>query len=525
MHLLRKRYANNAALVAAALILASAGDVYGQIDAGKAGKSETATPPRSASAPTSPSQQSRLTPQSLIGDAVGDPASPQYQDVADAIKKAVNGDGIGARESLESAVKKNPNLPPAGVLMAKVLSMANQIPAARIELEKAVRDAPNDPEAYMLFAQSALQERRITDAELLLLKAKTLSDAYQGNAKRKRNFDINITSGLALVAEAREQWDVAIAQLRKWLELDPDSVIARQRLGVDLFRQGKGETKAAENAYKEFQAAMAIDPKANAEITLAELYQTTGASTNAKRWIDFAVQKYPKELRVQLAAAQLAAQGNRLDEAQKFADSAIKIDPESSDAKLLRASIARLAGDLTTAESLLEQVHLQSPSNVAAANLLAQVLVDQGDTKKQTRGLELAKMNLQAATEGNKTNRDLLAAYGWALFRNGQTATAEQVMAQVVNSGQLGQDYAYYVAKMLLEPRGKYPEAIRLLEEILKNPQPFAYRLQASDLLNELKKKPPPTSTPATETAVPPIVPEVSPSPAPSTLPGAPRSP
>jgi tetratricopeptide (TPR) repeat protein len=480
--------------------------------AGDAGKSN----PAAAAAP----QQPRLTVQSLIGDAVGDPASPQYKDVADAITRISNNDLVGARELLETAVKSNPNLPPASVLIAKIYFMVNQVAAARAELEKAILTSPNDPEAYTIFADLALRERQITDAELLLLKAKTLADAYTGNAKRKRNFDSNIASGLALVAEAREQWDAAIAQAKKLIEIDPDNVSAHQKMGIYLFRQGKGDKKSAENAYKEFQAAMKTDPKANAEITLAKLYQATNDSVNEKKWTDYAVQKYPNDAQVQIAAAQIAMSGNRLDEAQKYADAAIRANADSPDAKLLRAGIARLTGDLAKAESLLEQLHLQYPSSMPAANLLAQVLVDQSDSKKQSRGLELAKMNSQAATEGNQTNRDLLATLAWALYRNGQTAAAENAIAQVVNSagGQMSQEYAYYVTKIALEPKGRYQEAIQVLDGILKSPAPFAYRLAARELLDDIKKRPPPANNPTGGQT--PIIPPVTPTPTP--VPGTP---
>jgi tetratricopeptide (TPR) repeat protein len=479
--------------------------------AGEAGKSN----PAAAGAP----QQPRLTVQSLIGDSVGDPASPQYKDVADAITRISNGDLVGARELLETAVKNNPNLPPTSVLIAKILFMANQVAGARAELEKAILNSPNDPEAYTIFAELALRERQITAAELLLLKAKTLADAYTGNAKRKRNFETNIASGLALVAESREQWDAAIAQAKKLIEIDSENASAHQRMGIYLFRQGKGDKKSAEGAYKEFQAAMKADPKANAEIILARLYQSTNDSTNEKKWTDYAVQKYPNDAQVQIAAAQLALQSNRLDEAQKFADTAIRANADAPEAKLLRAGIARLTGDLVKAESLLEQLHLQYPSNMPAANLLAQVLVDQSDTKKQNRGLELAKMNSQAATEGNQTNRDLFATLAWALYRNGQTQAAENAIAQVVNSsgGQMSQDYAYYLTKILLEPKGRYPEAIQVLDGILKSPAPFAYRLAARELLDDIKKRPPPANTPPAGQA--PIIPPVT---TPNPIPGTP---
>jgi tetratricopeptide (TPR) repeat protein len=492
MHCFQSRFSNVAGAVAAALILAGATLAYAQPgatgkDAGK-GKADPAAP---AAGDAPAAQQQVLTAKTIIGDAVGDPASPQYQEVADAVTRAINSDFAQCKEFL-----KNPNLPPPPVMFARIMFAARQVPLARNELEFAARDYPNDPEAYLLFGQLALQEGQVTDSDLLYQKAKALSDAYSANAKRKRNFELSVAAGLAAVAERREQWDAAITQAKKLAELDPENAAARQKIGIYLFRKGKGEKEAAKQAYEEFKAAAKLDPKSNAEITLAQLFQNSNEPEKAKTWVDFAVtnsKNSKNNLAVLIAAAQLSAAGNRLDDAKKYADEAVRVDAESPDAKFTRAQIARLAGDLPKAESLLDQLNSQFPSSIPAANLRALVLVDQDDKTKQARGLQLAEMNLKAQTEGNRTNPDLLATYGWALFRNGQAGEAEKAIAQVWNNGHRSQDYAYYLVKAHLEPRGQYPQAVNVLEQILNNSAPFPYRLAASALKDELKKKPAPT--------------------------------
>lgn len=518
MHCFQTRYSHTAAAFAAALILASATLAHAQpAAAGKGDKSGTdagkgkATPAAPAGE-AAPATQQQLNAKMLIGDAVGDPASPQYQDVADAVTRAINGDFGQCKEFLEAAFKKNPNLPPPPVMFARIMFAARQVPLARQELELAVRDYPNDPEAYMLFAQLALQEGQATDAELLLQKLKTLSDAYSANQKRKRNFDLNVASGLAAVAEKREQWDNAIAQAKKLAELDPENATARQKIGIYLFRKGKGQKEPAMQAYEEFKKAAALDSNSNAEIALASLFQGSNESEKAKQWVEFAVSEAKKannakkNLAVLVAAAQLSAAGNRLEDAKKYADEAIRVDAESAEAKFVRAGIARLSGDLPKAEAILEQLNSQFPSNMQAANLRALVLVDQEDSTKKARGLQLAEMNLKAQTEGNRTNPDLLATYGWALFRNGQTVDAEKAIAQVWNTGHRSQDYAYYLVKSHLEPRGQYPQAVTVLEQILNNSAPFPYRLAASALKDELKKKP----VPAQGAGQGPVVPDIN---------------
>ncbi len=171
-----------------------------------------------------------------------------------------------------------------------------------------------------------------------------------------------------------------------------------------------------------------------------------------------------------------------------FADSALKIDPKSVDAQVLRGQIARMTGDLKTAESLLEQAHLQAPSNLNAANQLAIALADHNDAGKKQRAFELAQLNLRVSTQGNQINPAALTTLAWVYYRMGKGADAEQLVTKILAGGVLNADIAYYAAK-ILQDRGRVDDAATLLEASLKNPAPFIQRQNASDLLKQLSAK------------------------------------
>lgn len=63
----------------------------------------------------------QITTEVLIGDAVTDPGT-KYADVDEAIKRFNNRDPLGAQQFLEAALRKNPNLPPVDLLLAKMYS-------------------------------------------------------------------------------------------------------------------------------------------------------------------------------------------------------------------------------------------------------------------------------------------------------------------------------------------------------------------------------------------------------------------
>src|SRR5262249_14171681 len=160
-------------------------------------------------------------------------------------------------------------------------------------------------------------------------------------------------------------------------------------------------------------------------------------------------------------------------------DAALQIDPKSLDAKVLRAVIARLKGDLATAEKLLKEAVDQAPGNVAANNQLALVLVEQGDAQnnqsKKHQAKQYEENNMLRTTQGNQFSPEVFATYAWVLYKSGEKEKAGPYLDKVLATRQLTPDMAYYVGK-ILQDAGKIDEAIRFLEPADNSKAPFAQR-------------------------------------------------
>ena len=89
-------------------------------------------------------------------------------------------------------------------------------------------------------------------------KAKQLLTTYT-NTERKAAMEQQTLSGIAQVAEAREDWKEAETRLRDLLKVAPEDLLAHQRLAQSLFWQGK-----ATDAYDVLKEAKQID-RANAK--------------------------------------------------------------------------------------------------------------------------------------------------------------------------------------------------------------------------------------------------------------------
>jgi tetratricopeptide (TPR) repeat protein len=180
----------------------------------------------------------QITTEMLIGDAVSNPGT-RYSDVDEAIKRFTNRDPLGAQQFLEAALRKNPNLPPVDLLLAKMYILSGDTASALASLEKTAAENPGDPEPYLILGDQAISAGQTIQAEALYEKALGLIDGFQGNEKRKRGFIIRARTGRSLVAERRKNWATAASDLTTLLKVDPDNAAAHYRLGRALFMQKK----------------------------------------------------------------------------------------------------------------------------------------------------------------------------------------------------------------------------------------------------------------------------------------------
>jgi predicted Zn-dependent protease len=455
-------------------------------------------------APGTQSDPTRVDPATyLIGDAVDDADSPQYSDVGTAISRFASREANGlkeARDLLTEARTKHPELPPVEVLMAKLFITVQRVDLAANELEQAVRRSPKDPEPYLMFADRAILDRppRVTDAEVLYQRADSLTREFKENNKRKQNFEKRVLNGLAFVAESRSQWSTAESLLRRLIAADPKNASAHQRLGGVLFQQATpGDNTKIGESYKSYATAVQHDPKAiKPYVALGRLFEQAAlvarnANDNAKFKAnrDRARDSFARatsgadaDLSSILAAATWALQTSDLPLAKQYADLAMKKDVNSVDAKLVGALVARFAEDIPTAERYLNEAFLQAPGSFPVSNQLALVLIESPDKSKKDRALQLAEVNFRQYQQ----NAEAASTLGWIYYKLNRAAEAVRFLEAVANARALTPDSAYYVA-VIFHDQGRHADAMAILQQALANPQPFANRQNAEDLMEKVR--------------------------------------
>jgi tetratricopeptide (TPR) repeat protein len=417
-----------------------------------------------------------LSVERLIGDAVS-LSNQAYPEVEDAIRRFINGDLAGAREYLEVAKKKYPKLPPTDLTLAKMQVIVRNGAAARAFLEKVVTEQPNDPEAFLLLADLAFSEGRIAESHLLFEHADELTKKFAENEKRKNNFAIRVLAGLAAVHERRLKWAEANALLRQWVEIDPESAVAHQRLGQTLFRLNRHE-----DALAEFTTARKIDPASNhPQVWMGQLYMVEKNVAEARKAFEQAYAAEPDNEGTARAYVEWLIQQNDLAKARSVASALREKSPNSIPAILLDGVISKLLGQNDAAEEALTKVLTLDPNNSIATNMLALILSETKDAAKLERALGHAQRN--AALFPNNTQINVTLA--WVLFQQGRLQDAQRVLNSGIQNPNA--DAAYLIARMFYEQKQE-ERAAGLLQEILDQTAGgvFLYRREAEALFKQL---------------------------------------
>lgn len=407
------------------------------------------------------------------------PGGMRVPELEEAIARLRAGDTEGGLAKIRAAVQKRPELSAPQVILAQWHASVNQTSAARAALEQAVIELPTDPEPYLILGEMALRGRQVTEAGLLFEKVNEMLKTSKDTSKRRMQLKQRAVVGLAAVAESRMNWKAAGDYLQELLTDDPKNALALQQLGRILFHQ-----KKLEQALEKLREAVKINEELlTPEAELARLFQQAGDLPNSSKYMVAAIKANPRDYKTRLVAAQWSFETNSFENAEKQAEAALQLDPESLDAKYLRGTAALFLKKYDVAESWLQKAHLQSPSHLATITNLALALVEQKDETKR----QLAQEYIELISRGYTDVSEVMSTRGWVLYRVGRLEEAELALRKAFSSGRPSPDSFYYFARLRVD-RGHKEEARQMLEAALRLPGVFCWRQECEALLAQLKK-------------------------------------
>jgi len=387
-----------------------------------------------------------------------------------------------AYQSLQEAAKKDPSLPPARLMLARLFlntTSKEGVQQGRVILEQAASEFSEDPRVYVTNAVVAMNDGRFVDAILNSELSLKLCAADRWTANQKKEVQTQSRNMLAAAYERRSDWASARTHLTALLELDKNGQL-RQRLATALFFLNQPD-----DAFMELQQAVKDD--ATLDPPTVRMAQPSAAKNDAKlsrEWFEKSVKAEPNSIRVHLSYANWLLTQNEIPQAKIHGDTAAKIDSNSPDVLKLQGLIARINKDLATAEKIFRQVLNDSPADFFASNQLALIMADQADKNQRSRALQLASVNAQA----NARSAEALATLGYVYYRTGNIDEALKSLQAAVSPGQMAADTAYYLALVLQENK-KSEDALKVLEQALQLKGLFIYRNEAQQLMDKVKKE------------------------------------
>ncbi len=432
----------------------------------------------------------QITAETLIGDAVSDPDASRYSDVSEAIKRYSNKDVLGAKQFLESAKRKNDRLPPVNLMLAKLYFLSRQTQAGLAALEATAREVPGDPEPYLLLADQAIASQQAIQASALYDKAIELIDKYDDNPRRKRKFVIRGHAGRSAVLQRWQDWKAAEADLRAWIEADPEEANAYNRLGLVLFMQGREK-----DGYEAFTKAKELNKDLPSPyVSAAGMYQRLATEATdedkQKEYESKAEQSFARAYQADktnettlVAYGEYLVRTGQMDKAGQVLAAARQAHPNSHQIQLLSGVHAQMTNDNEAAEKFYNQTLALAPGNRDANNQLALLLVANDDPQDKSRADAIARLNAQL----NPNNADVNITLAWVLRQTGNGAEANEAYQKGIKLGTLSADSTLLVAKLLVE-QNRGDVARGLLENALDREQGiFVNRAEAEALLESLK--------------------------------------
>lgn len=413
---------------------------------------------------------------------------PKIEEIEKAVEALGKGKMDEAYKLLQEAVKKNPTLPPARLMLARLFLSADQQQAqqqGRAIFELAAAENPDHPEIYLVNGLIiATADSRFTDIILNCRTALDLADSPRWTADQKNKFLTDAHQGLAAAYENRKDWANAQKQFAALLDMTPKNGQLRAKLAAALFFLDKPE-----DARAELVRAVKDDPMLNPpDVTIGRMWMMKGDLKKATEAMDRAVKAEAKNFRVHLAYADLMLQKNDFDAAKIHADIAANLEPKNTDVQKTLGMVARCKKNLTAAIQTFDDLLRVNPADPFASDQLALILADQSDKAQRGRGRQLAEINAKV----NPRSPDAMATLGYVSYRMDSLDDASRYLSASLqlSGNQLKPDTAYYMA-LVFNDKEQFDKAKEVLEAALKAQGLFVYRKEAQELLDKVKKKVP----------------------------------
>jgi putative PEP-CTERM system TPR-repeat lipoprotein len=280
-----------------------------------------------------------------LGAALTPPApalaqgAPSY--VAEAEKLIAGGDLRGAEIQLRNAVRENPDDPSIHVKLAELYLKLVNLPAAEAEARSARDKGGSEDDIAPILAEALLGQNKL---------AQVIEQVRPADRDPGSESVVRLSLGLAHMG--LQEFKEAEPLLNDAARLDPKAW--RPKLALARYAMLKGDDAQAQ---KRLEEARAIAPDSIEVMRFqGEMLRGAGDLEGAVKVFDGILAQYPNDLGALLSRGNVLLVLNRLPDAQRDVDAALKLSPRSIPANYLDALLLAREGQLDKADDLLNKV-------------------------------------------------------------------------------------------------------------------------------------------------------------------------
>ncbi len=302
-------------------------------------------------------------------------------------------DAEGALQAYSKIIEVTPGNLRARIERAQVLTEQNQVDRAATDVRYVLDRVPNHPIAVNLQAWISLQKNDEPAAYELLQRQGLGLARYAPNLLMMGRLQLN-----------RNQPEAAQTSLAQYLQAVPNNIEVRLFLANLLLRRDLPDQAIA--ILRGGPPESADDVRVLRMLASASLQ--AGRVNDAGVWLDkAAAASADARTRIQIAMDRVSL--GQTDAVIKDLDSAIEMDPQASDSKILLVVTHLRQGQLDEAERVAKGLQIENPTSPIPDNLLGGISMARGDREGARRNFEaaLAKKSDFLAAQNNLAKLDI----------------------------------------------------------------------------------------------------------------------
>jgi tetratricopeptide (TPR) repeat protein len=252
---------------------------------------------------------------------------------------------------------------------------------------------------------------------------------------------------IALFANQRDQ---ALAGARRWVDLAPGNMEARQVLAALLVNAGRAE-EAVEQLHQVVRASVTGEAAAFGGIgNLLSRARNRNAAVAAMEGL---VERYPEVPAAHLALAHLALQMEQPELAERASRRALDLNADLHEARIINARAIAGQGDMERALQALGEAVAANPEHGQLGLAYGRLLI-------QAREYDAARDEFERLISMRPGDVDLLYTLGLLSIEVEQYEEAESYLTRLLATGRRSNDANFYLGR-IAENDGRHEEALR----------------------------------------------------------------